>query len=45
MEFETCSGGDSRVDMGILRYADQCWSSDNTDDSTGDSRNIYEFDA
>lgn len=31
VEFETCSGGGSRVDLGILRYADQCWTSDNTD--------------
>lgn len=31
VEFETCSGGGSRVDLGILRYADQCWPSDNTD--------------
>ena len=31
VEFETCSGGGSRVDLGILRFADQCWPSDNTD--------------
>lgn len=30
VEFETCSGGGSRVDLGILRFADQCWPSDNT---------------
>lgn len=31
VEFETCSGGGARIDLGILRYADQCWPSDNTD--------------
>ncbi len=31
VEFETCSGGGSRIDLGILRFADQCWPSDNTD--------------
>lgn len=31
VDFETCSGGGSRVDLEILRYADQCWPSDNTD--------------
>lgn len=31
VEFEVCSGGGSRVDLGILQYADQCWPSDNTD--------------
>lgn len=29
--FETCAGGGSRVDLGIFRYADQAWPSDNTD--------------
>jgi alpha-galactosidase len=29
--FETCAGGGSRIDLGILRYADQSWPSDNTD--------------
>jgi alpha-galactosidase len=29
--FETCAGGGSRIDLGILRYADQTWPSDNTD--------------
>ncbi|WP_229520781.1 alpha-galactosidase [Paenibacillus sp. GM2] len=29
--FETCAGGGSRIDLGILRYADQAWPSDNTD--------------
>ncbi|WP_238358143.1 alpha-galactosidase [Cohnella zeiphila] len=31
VEFETCAGGGSRIDLGILRYADQAWISDNTD--------------
>jgi alpha-galactosidase len=31
VEFETCAGGGSRIDFGILRYADQAWPSDNTD--------------
>lgn len=29
--FESCSGGGGRVDFGILKYADQVWTSDNTD--------------
>lgn len=29
--FQSCSGGGGRADMGILRYADQIWTSDNTD--------------
>ncbi|MBB6669120.1 alpha-galactosidase [Cohnella nanjingensis] len=29
--FETCAGGGARIDLGILRYADQAWISDNTD--------------
>ena len=29
--FECCSSGGGRVDLGILRYADQVWTSDNTD--------------
>ncbi|WP_372630282.1 alpha-galactosidase [Cohnella sp.] len=29
--FETCAGGGSRIDLGMLRYADQAWPSDNTD--------------
>ena len=28
---EGCSGGGGRVDMGIMRYVDQFWTSDNTD--------------
>jgi alpha-galactosidase len=31
VEIESCSGGGSRVDLGIMRYADQMWPSDNTD--------------
>ncbi len=29
--FESCSSGGGRVDLGILRYTDQAWTSDNTD--------------
>lgn len=29
--FESCSGGGGRVDLGVLRYTDQVWASDNTD--------------
>ena len=31
LEFEACSGGGARVDLGILRRSDQVWPSDNTD--------------
>ena len=31
VEIESCSGGGSRVDMGILQYTDEVWPSDNTD--------------
>jgi alpha-galactosidase len=31
VEFETCSGGGGRTDLGILRYMGQVWPSDNTD--------------
>jgi alpha-galactosidase len=31
VEFESCSSGGGRVDLGILRYADEVWPSDNTD--------------
>ncbi|WP_368086803.1 alpha-galactosidase [Paenibacillus sp. yr247] len=31
VEFEACAGGGSRIDLGMLRYADQVWPSDNTD--------------
>ena len=30
-EIESCSGGGGRVDLGILKYADEVWPSDNTD--------------
>jgi alpha-galactosidase len=31
IEIESCSGGGGRVDLGILRYTDEVWTSDNTD--------------
>ncbi|WP_158749240.1 alpha-galactosidase [Acidobacterium sp. S8] len=31
VEIESCSGGGSRVDLGVLRYVDEFWTSDNTD--------------
>jgi alpha-galactosidase len=31
LEIESCSGGGGRVDLGILRYTDEVWTSDNTD--------------
>jgi alpha-galactosidase len=31
IEIESCSGGGGRVDLGILQYADEVWTSDNTD--------------
>jgi alpha-galactosidase len=31
LEIEACSGGGSRVDLGIMRYTDEVWPSDNTD--------------
>jgi alpha-galactosidase len=31
VEIESCSGGGSRVDLGILRLTDELWPSDNTD--------------
>jgi alpha-galactosidase len=31
VEVESCSGGGSRVDMGIMHYTDEVWPSDNTD--------------
>ena len=34
VEMETCSGGGGRIDLGILRYAEQTWPSDNTDPYT-----------
>ncbi|NNU83402.1 alpha-galactosidase [Geobacillus sp. BMUD] len=29
--FESCSGGGARIDLGIMRYIDNVWPSDNTD--------------
>jgi alpha-galactosidase len=31
VEFESCSSGGGRADLGILRYFDEVWTSDNTD--------------
>jgi alpha-galactosidase len=31
VEIESCSGGGARVDLGILRFTDEVWPSDNTD--------------
>jgi alpha-galactosidase len=31
LEIESCSGGGGRVDLGILHYVDEVWTSDNTD--------------
>jgi alpha-galactosidase len=31
VEIESCAGGGGRVDLGILRYTDQVWTSDYTD--------------
>jgi alpha-galactosidase len=31
VEIEGCSGGGSRIDLGLLRYSDEVWPSDNTD--------------
>lgn len=31
LEIESCSGGGGRVDLGILRFSDEVWPSDNTD--------------
>jgi len=33
VEIESCSGGGSRVDLGVMRYTDEVWPSDNTDAS------------
>ncbi len=30
VETESCSGGGGRVDLGVMRYTDQMWSSGNT---------------
>jgi alpha-galactosidase len=31
LEIESCSGGGGRVDLGVLRYVDEFWTSDNTE--------------
>jgi alpha-galactosidase len=31
IEIESCSGGGSRVDLGVMQYTDEVWPSDNTD--------------
>src|SRR5271154_511661 len=31
VEIEGCSGGGSRIDLGLMRYSDEVWPSDNTD--------------
>ena len=31
LRIESCSGGGGRVDLGIMRYTDEVWTSDNTD--------------
>ena len=31
LEIESCSGGGGRVDLGVMRYTDEVWPSDNTD--------------
>ena len=31
LEIESCSGGGGRVDLGIMKYTDEVWPSDNTD--------------
>jgi alpha-galactosidase len=31
LEFESCSGGGGRVDLGIMKYVDEFWASDNTE--------------
>jgi alpha-galactosidase len=31
VEIESCSGGGSRVDLGVMRLTDEAWPSDNTD--------------
>ncbi|HSU61413.1 MAG TPA: alpha-galactosidase [Bryobacteraceae bacterium] len=31
LEFESCSGGGGRIDLGIMRYVDEFWTSDNTE--------------
>jgi alpha-galactosidase len=31
LEIESCSGGGGRVDLGVLKYVDEFWTSDNTE--------------
>jgi alpha-galactosidase len=31
LEIESCSGGGGRIDLGVLRYVDEFWTSDNTE--------------
>ena len=31
VKFETCSAGGGRIDLGMFRFTDQAWASDNTD--------------
>ena len=31
LELESCSGGGGRIDLGILKYVDEVWTSDNTE--------------
>ncbi len=31
LEIESCSGGGGRIDLGIMRYVDEFWTSDNTE--------------
>jgi alpha-galactosidase len=31
VELESCSGGGGRIDLGVMRYVDEFWTSDNTD--------------
>jgi alpha-galactosidase len=31
LEIESCSGGGGRVDLGVMHYVDEVWTSDNTD--------------
>ncbi len=31
LEIESCSGGGGRIDLGILRFVDEVWTSDNTE--------------
>ena len=31
IEIESCSGGGGRVDLGVMQYTDEVWTSDNTD--------------